>query len=53
MKVIACIGTGAFGKVYKVEVQGQVFALKKVPLLSPRFPWSLTAKMIVPISSAF
>jgi hypothetical protein len=30
MKMLGCLGAGSFGKVYKVEVGGELYALKKV-----------------------
>jgi hypothetical protein len=30
MKVLGCIGEGSFGKVLKVEIGGEIFAVKKV-----------------------
>jgi hypothetical protein len=30
MKVLGCVGAGSFGKVFRVEVGGEIFALKRV-----------------------
>jgi hypothetical protein len=30
MKVLGCLGAGSFGKVLKVQIDGEIFAVKKV-----------------------
>lgn len=47
MKVLGCIGAGSFGKVLKVEIDGSIFAVKKVKRLVWRFSLNSTAMMIV------
>jgi len=47
MKVLGCIGAGSFGKVLKVEIDGSIFAVKKVKRLVWRFSSNSTARMIV------
>jgi hypothetical protein len=30
MKLLGCIGAGSFGKVFKLELEGDLYAIKKV-----------------------
>lgn len=47
MKVLGCIGAGSFGKVLKVAVGEDVFAVKKVDVSLFRLCCNSTARMIV------
>lgn len=37
MKVLGCLGAGSFGKVFKVEFDGALYAVKKVTPTLARF----------------
>lgn len=47
MKVLGCIGAGSFGKVFKVKVGDDFFAVKRVSVIWIRSLLSSIARMIV------
>lgn len=47
MKVVGCIGAGSFGKVFKVRIGDDLFAVKRVTHAGFRSRWNSIVRMIV------